>query len=213
MRISKETRKQIHYIIPIIVFLCSMIVIYFGWIKGISVAKSFYPGHIEMRPSTAIMTSLIAIMMIGFAEFKHMWAKFVCMFSSVLTILVAYSLIFMRYPNIAEQIEKVLGYNYFIKTAINPGYSPSADTMLNSTILSLCGLCSVINNKSRFIRLCAAFVTFSGLLGVLGHIVNEPHFYTYTRASQGMAFSTCLLYVLSGFNIWLLHRRYSQAEI
>ena len=180
---------KLNEIIFISVFIISLLVSV-GWITGNLWITKLSSDWVSMK-----MTTSVVFMMTSLSLAVSRVDKDILVGSSKGILLVAastiiFSQMWANWYNTTIHLDFLSFDDDGIKSVV-PG-RPSLETMINFTLI-ISAICI-----PQLTRIVGPIVTISGILGIVGYIINLPALYGYTATSSAMAIHTCLNFALMG---------------
>lgn len=191
----------------------SLLIIYLQNLYGCIIPDnpifSFAKSMTDIKPITTIMflfTLLVIIFMFLNQHYdKKIFQFLITLFSSwiMLGVLIILTLLmFSSYLNIKE-------FEYSLLPGDDPytlyNSMPASMTLLAFTMISITGGIYIFNTwRSAYrIKFMAIVLSCIGSVAVVGHIINIPSMFYYTKsAGNGMAFNTALYFIITAYLFW-----------
>ena len=201
-RIPLKKIKIAKAISVVVMVLAAAIIV--GWIFNIGYLKSLSPNWVTMKITTSIIFifSGMALYAISMSlEGKFDIAQIVLSITSLVILLVMGIMFISTFFGVRTGVEDIIIHesSYTTKTMI-PG-QPSIPTMLNFLLIATTAISTILNiNRLHFIlRFVGVWLGLTGLLALLGYIINVPLLYYFIEGrNSAMAFNTAILFVLLG---------------
>lgn len=185
-----------------VVLLVGAMVVIVGWILDIEILKSFYPGLVTMKFSTALSFSISALILFFGINSELRYSDTAKL---LLPILVLQISLLMGIQFLAA----VLGIHTGIEslfiaetdTAVfssGPGI-PSVGTMLAFLLVSVIGTLSIIHmeNKETIYKLIGLVIMMISVFALIGYVTDFPLLYYYVEGkSTAMSFHTAIYFFL-----------------
>jgi hypothetical protein len=196
------------------------LIVVIGWIYSVPELKSFFPGLVTMKITTAICFILSGLLLFFSARFikgKRELA-YILIPATSLTIFLLMGV---------QLISVVLGVptgieSLFIQEDINsvltsvPG-RPSVGTMVCFLVCASLGLFTLFDSlkTSKVFNLGGLTIITISLFSLFGYLINNPLFYFhYPKISTGMAFHTVVLFLIIGLGFYLVkYLTHSKAQL
>jgi hypothetical protein len=176
--------------IPFAILITALVTLY-GWETNQDIYTKWIEWGESMKIFTAVSFVLSAIMLIassGIAQSKNKFCDIVVSICSNWILLMVGGLASLSIFNFGENLEKT----------IRAGF-PSLFTLIGFLLIGLSGLVVCFNTEKKYKRLelIGSLIYFVGLSGLFGYVFSSPYFYGhFEKISNGMAFHTCLLFIL-----------------
>ena len=207
-RLDLDRLKAIR-IISIVVSLGGLAEV-IAWVSGIEILTSFSREFVTMKFSTAVSFVMSGMTLYFMAEAARGEV------SKAQVVLPATALVILLF--MATQLASVLFHvetgveRLFIKErpgavmSVVPGM-PSVMTMVDFIILSATGIAFLFRQNwiTRMTVAAGAFIAFTGVLALLGYVLQAPLLYfVVSGISGGMAVPTAFLFILVGAGLLLV---------
>ncbi|MFZ3044150.1 MAG: hypothetical protein WA058_03560 [Minisyncoccia bacterium] len=186
------------------------VVVMFGWIFNIEWLTRIIPTGNNMKFITAVLFLLGAAGLYAMAlaiEEENEMARVLLPGISLMIFLITTTLLVGRILNTATGVEELfltsIGPVNLTGEVSRTGW-PALPTLIDFILFALLGIVALFASafREKIIRYGGYFIIFTGLLAVIGYLLNLPDlYYSFSLSGVPLAFNTALCFILLGFGL------------
>lgn len=203
-------KNRISKIIAIFVGIFGLAVM-FGWIFDITILKSVLPQLVTMKFVAAfgfLLSGFILYFSANHLKIGRDWKELALIFASFTLLLIMTTLMLSIFFSIKTGLEDLFIQESADAIKTTARGMPSFLTVINFILVALFGVTRFFKNKIilRSAQLFGGLICATGIVAVIGYIVNMPVLYSYLAdVSSAMALHTAILFVFLGAGFLFVH--------
>ena len=184
-------------LIPFVILLVSLITLY-GWITKQEIYTKWLDSGESMKIFTAVSFILSSIILIRSSELQHKKNKFCDIIVSICSnwlLFIVGGLSIFSFFDFPSNLENIVAPQL-----------PSLFALVGIFLIALSGLIICFNTDKKYKRLqfIGSLIYSLGMCGFIGYLFDLPYLYGhFNKSFHGMAFHTCLLFILYAIGLRL----------